>query len=135
VSEDPARTGTTWFAYAGGDPIGKVDPDGRAIIDIIEFLWNLGESWIHAGVRMLTSSIRSFSNMWFFMSRSVGEREDALQGMGLKSLLLALENMVAGLVGLAAGLTVIVAGVTLMVLATLLSLIDPGGGVRWGPQN
>ena len=29
LSEDPARDGANWFAYCGGDPVNRVDADGR----------------------------------------------------------------------------------------------------------
>ncbi len=36
ISEDPARDGGNWFAYAGNNPVGMVDPDGRfALVDLL----------------------------------------------------------------------------------------------------
>jgi RHS repeat-associated protein len=31
ISEDPARDGVNWYLYADGNPVNKVDPDGRAV--------------------------------------------------------------------------------------------------------
>ena len=41
ISEDPARDGGNWYAYAGNNSVGMVDPDGRAAKD-----WLTNDLWI-----------------------------------------------------------------------------------------
>jgi hypothetical protein len=39
VREDPAKSGLNWFAYAEGNPILKVDPDGKSPIPGVLAWW------------------------------------------------------------------------------------------------
>jgi RHS repeat-associated protein len=40
VSEDPAMDGANWFVYAGNDPVGNVDVDGRKSRSAAEAAFN-----------------------------------------------------------------------------------------------
>ncbi len=42
ISEDPARDGVNWYLYADGNPVNRVDVEGRdAIADITQFIGNI----------------------------------------------------------------------------------------------
>ena len=38
ISEDPARDGVNWYLYADGNPVGKVDENGRLAAPLVAFL-------------------------------------------------------------------------------------------------
>ena len=66
ISEDPARDGGNWYAYAGGNPVGHVDPDGRSAEDdyaeqIAAFMRGMASTYNLAGNVGVAAGMR---DMW-----------------------------------------------------------------------
>jgi RHS repeat-associated protein len=46
LSEDPARDGANWFGSCGGDPVNRVDADGRTAVSVLAVVLNLAGSLV-----------------------------------------------------------------------------------------
>ncbi len=56
ISEDPAKDGGNWYAYAGGDPVGMVDPDGQ--------VFQSDSFWQQLGLYMMAQSLVMSRQGW-----------------------------------------------------------------------
>ena len=56
ISEDPAKDGGNWYAYAGGDPVGMVDADGQ--------VFQSDSFWQQLGLYMMAQSLVMSRQGW-----------------------------------------------------------------------
>jgi hypothetical protein len=92
VSEDPARDGGNWYLYADGDPVGKVDADGRESEwdrnwhAFLNFLSILASALIGAGVSLFVagSAMIKAAEAAFKSLQAQGAVILLVQGMKLK---------------------------------------------------
>jgi RHS repeat-associated protein len=77
VSEDPGRDGANWYAYCGGNPVGRVDPGGRTWLelDLIEdVLKQLGSDYSRAAALQFCQLMIHICEAHANAARQVGQR-------------------------------------------------------------
>jgi RHS repeat-associated protein len=61
ISEDPARDGVNWYLYADGNPVGKVDYEGKSPDDDSfdpVYYFNFGKWWVAYWLAVLSPPLR-----------------------------------------------------------------------------
>ncbi len=93
ISEDPARDGVNWYLYADGNPVGKVDADGRSaewtkvaldeltLFLVGYFLYRLGSGYMDKGKAEIGEGISDIlwgRTMRAFFGGSIGHPQRCL---------------------------------------------------------
>jgi uncharacterized protein RhaS with RHS repeats len=107
VSEDPARDGANWLSYCGGDPVNKVDANGKEdtypevnkwVGVVSDLIVMLNTAYLNPVARAKALSDISFLLAWFSLDmRSTFPQEGDLRVLGAFLLFSNIDLIVAAL--------------------------------------